>query len=506
MLSWGPQPFAGTLPLTIHQRDLDQPEALDDSLAYDGNDSFRIDPAACFIGSDLQARAVMSGQNFAQMPWSGTPIAVPDPMDLSEQPLLIASAYPRGAMQRPSQAHSASCSPWTCTSLIMEPGNPASGEITRYPGSESAGRHRSDPFITSCKNDCQTSRPDTGRGPIGSDTKQIQCNTNSQPEDSASAMPNAQITRPRVVSEGPHVEDESPMVAQPTVFALTCTEPGMMKYPSANVHRPRAERAKWWALAEKHCRESWGRNINLSRLPKNDLLTAAREPRSMEANFNYEVEKAWGKVKVKINEYEASTARRRCCQELEQIVSCEVEHRLSNQDHALTYRGSYSCLIHGLSSDDAHNTPRWCEIVIHQSALPERTTEWKKRYTAMLGARHRANKRTRVGIQTRSRRSQLGRESSDQQGQSTIQGGALQSGYPNACRIKATGQMHAGYTIFSELHGRPGESADRPLYSLGFSKGRRGWWSAQHGMLLNAAASPGLKSDKCVSAYPLIWG
>ena len=82
MMSWGPQPFAVIPSLTIHQRNLDQPEALDDSLAYVGNDSFPIDPAACFIGSELQAQAVMSGQNFPQMPWSGTPIAVPDPMDL----------------------------------------------------------------------------------------------------------------------------------------------------------------------------------------------------------------------------------------------------------------------------------------------------------------------------------------------------------------------------------------------------------------------------------------
>jgi len=210
------------------------------------------------------------------------------------------------------------------------------------------------------------------------------------------------------------------MVAQPTVSALTGTEAGMMKYPSANFHGPRAERAEWWALAEKHCRESWSRNIDLSSLPKNDLLTAAREPRSIEANFSHEVEKAWGKVKAKINEYEASTAQRRCCQELELIVSCEVEHRLPNQSHALTYRGIYSCLIHELSSDDEHNTPRWCEIVIQQSALPERTTEWKKKYTAMLGARHRANKKKRGGIHTRSRRRQQGRESSDHQRQSTI--------------------------------------------------------------------------------------
>lgn len=82
MMSWGSQPFAVTPSLTIHQRNLDQPEALDDSLACDGNYLFRSDLAACFIGSELQAQAVMSGQNFPQMPWSGTPIAVPDPMDL----------------------------------------------------------------------------------------------------------------------------------------------------------------------------------------------------------------------------------------------------------------------------------------------------------------------------------------------------------------------------------------------------------------------------------------
>lgn len=64
------------------------------------------------------------------------------------------------------------------------------------------------------------------------------------------------------------------------------------------------------------------------------------------------------------------------------------------------------------------------------------------------------------------------------------------------CRTKVSGRMYAGYTIFSELRGRPKESDDRPLYSLGFSRGRRGWWRVRHDVLLNAAASPGLKRDK----------